>query len=84
MPRSMAFYHADIYFVEKEIECHRNENIVAGLDGTVTSSIMLWWEPDFGTRQSIKPETKSGFIVRTQGYVIYLCFCFFKSEVELI
>lgn len=62
---------------------HRNDNIVAGLDGTVTSSIMLWCS-DFGTRHLIKPETKSGFIVRTQGYVIYLCFVSFKSEVELI
>lgn len=81
----MTFYHADIYFAEKEIQCHRNDNLVAGLDSTITSSIILWWEPDFGARQSIKPETKSGFIVRTQGtYVTCLCFCFFKSKVELM
>ena len=50
MPRSMTFYHGDTYFAEKEIQSHRNDNIVAGLDSTITSSIILWSEPDFGAR----------------------------------
>ena len=57
----MTFYYAEIYFVEKEIQCHRNEPIGAGLDSTITSSVMLWWEPDFGARQSIQPKIKFGF-----------------------
>lgn len=76
-PQINDFYHADTHISKKEIQCHRNEHIVARLDSsTIVSLICYDRKLDFGARQSVVESRVWYFLIMgTQAtYIIFLLF----------
>lgn len=76
-----------MYFAKKKMQYHRDEHIIAELDGTIPSSICYGGKLDFGARQSVGVESTVShlLIVETQvTHAIALCFSFLKLKIVFI